>query len=118
MREDVSASSLFLFLGSRLCGAPLSGAAPRPGHERARTAVCALAQCGQSRLSGRMPQKPPSEVLVPLESPSESPLDLPPDPPREPILTLPGALTAYIALIAVIQLRVLLPPELENWTID
>ena len=42
----------------------------------------------------------------------------PPDPPREPILTLPGALTAYVALIAVIHLRVLLPVELENWTID
>jgi membrane associated rhomboid family serine protease len=53
-----------------------------------------------------------------LESQSESPLDLPQDPPREPILTLPGALTAYVALIAVVHLRVLLPPELENWTID
>ncbi|WP_456649418.1 MULTISPECIES: rhomboid family intramembrane serine protease [unclassified Bradyrhizobium] len=38
--------------------------------------------------------------------------------PREPILTLPVALTAYIILLAVIHLRVLLPPELENWTID
>jgi membrane associated rhomboid family serine protease len=38
--------------------------------------------------------------------------------PREPILTLPLALTAYILLLAVIHLRVLLPPELENWTID
>jgi membrane associated rhomboid family serine protease len=43
---------------------------------------------------------------------------VPPDPPREPILTLPPALTAYIVLIAVIHLRVLLPPEWENWTID
>jgi membrane associated rhomboid family serine protease len=31
---------------------------------------------------------------------------------------LPPALTAYIALIAVIHLRVLLPPEWDNWTID
>jgi membrane associated rhomboid family serine protease len=38
--------------------------------------------------------------------------------PREPILTLPAALTAYVGLIAVIHLRVLLPPDLENWTID
>jgi membrane associated rhomboid family serine protease len=53
-----------------------------------------------------------------LESPFEPPPDAPPDPPREPILTLPPALTAYIALIAVIHLRVLLPPEWENWTID
>ena len=49
-----------------------------------------------------------------MESQPESPEDA----PREPILTLPGALTAYVALIAVIHLRVLLPPELENWTID
>jgi membrane associated rhomboid family serine protease len=51
----------------------------------------------------------------------ESPPELPPDTqdaPREPILTLPGALTAYVLLLAVIHLRVLLPPELENWTVD
>jgi membrane associated rhomboid family serine protease len=53
-----------------------------------------------------------------LESQPESSLVEPPERPREPILTLPGALTAYVALIAVIHLRVLLPPELENWTID
>ena len=52
-----------------------------------------------------------------MESQPETQLEAP-DGPREPILTLPGALTAYIALIAVIHLRVLLPPELENWTID
>jgi membrane associated rhomboid family serine protease len=49
---------------------------------------------------------------------SESPEQLPQDAPHEPILTLPGALTAYVALLAVIHLRVLLPPEIENWTID
>jgi membrane associated rhomboid family serine protease len=53
-----------------------------------------------------------------LESQPESLRAEPPDLPREPILTLPGALTAYIVLIAIIHLRVLLPPELENWTID
>lgn len=58
-----------------------------------------------------------------------SPLDSPPQPPsnqpvvleqapREPILTLPLPLTAYVVLLAVIHLRVLLPPALENWTID
>ena len=41
-----------------------------------------------------------------------------PDAPREPILTLPGALTAYVLLLAVIHLRVLLPPDLEYWTIE
>jgi membrane associated rhomboid family serine protease len=53
-----------------------------------------------------------------LESQPESPQDAPPDTPREPILTLPRALTAYVLLLAVIHLRVLLPPEVENWTID
>jgi membrane associated rhomboid family serine protease len=56
-----------------------------------------------------------------LESPSdpehENP-ELPPAMAREPILTLPGALTAYVLLIAIIHLRVLLPPDLENWTVD
>ena len=49
---------------------------------------------------------------------SESPQRSPQDAPNEPILTLPAALTAYVVLLAVIHLRVLLPPELENWTID
>src|SRR3954470_14188474 len=48
----------------------------------------------------------------------ESLPEMPPESPREPILTLPGALTAYLLVLAVIHLRVLLPPELENWTID
>jgi membrane associated rhomboid family serine protease len=48
----------------------------------------------------------------------ESPTELPPDIRREPILTLPGALTGYVLLLALIHLRVLLPPEWENWTID
>ena len=52
------------------------------------------------------------------ETPPELPPQVPPEAPREPILTLPSALTAYVVLIAVIHLRVLLPPELENWTID
>jgi hypothetical protein len=48
----------------------------------------------------------------------ESQPELPQDVPREPILTLPGALTAYVLLLAVIHLRVLLPPETEYWTIE
>jgi membrane associated rhomboid family serine protease len=48
----------------------------------------------------------------------DSPTELPQVTPREPILTLPGALTAYIVLLAVVHLRVLLPPDWENWTID
>lgn len=51
------------------------------------------------------------------QSPPEGPAELPPDPPREPILTLPPALTAYVVLIGIIHLRVLLPPEWDDWTI-
>ncbi len=63
-------------------------------------------------------REPPASGPEPLESPPELPEDILPEPPREPLLTLPGALTAYILLLAAIHLRVLLPPEWENWTID
>jgi membrane associated rhomboid family serine protease len=63
-------------------------------------------------------REPPPEAFNTLETPAESPPELQPGTPREPILTLPGVLTAYVLLLAVIYLRVLLPPELENWTID
>ncbi|WP_291856275.1 rhomboid family intramembrane serine protease [Bradyrhizobium sp.] len=53
-----------------------------------------------------------------MESQPDTFRGAPPDAPREPILTLPRALTAYVVLIAAIHLRVLLPPEFENWTID
>jgi membrane associated rhomboid family serine protease len=53
-----------------------------------------------------------------LESSPKNQPELPPAPPREPIFTLPPALTAYVILLAVIHLRVLLPPDLENWTVD
>src|SRR5262245_64449303 len=95
----------------------------RPRHNQSqRNRLCALAPTGQRRLSG---SKSPDERLVkalnPLESPSdpehESP-ELPPAMAHEPILTLPSALTAYVLLIAIIHLRVLLPPDLENWTVD
>jgi len=61
------------------------------------------------------------QVVDPLDFPNEPQPDLPPElpeAPREPILTLPAPLTAYIVLLAVIHLRVLLPPEAENWTVD
>jgi membrane associated rhomboid family serine protease len=57
-----------------------------------------------------------------LESPLDPPQDHSPELPqasrREPILMLPPALTAYILLLAVVHLRVLLPAEWENWTIE
>jgi membrane associated rhomboid family serine protease len=80
--------------------------------------LCTCTARAKPPIWAQVSPKPPSEVVAPLESPPETQLDAPPASPREPILTLPGALTAYVALIAVIHLRVLLPPELENWTID
>jgi membrane associated rhomboid family serine protease len=59
-----------------------------------------------------------AEPLTQVFDPLDSPPDFPQDTPREPILTLPGALTAYVMLLAVIHLRVLLPPDLEYWTIE
>jgi membrane associated rhomboid family serine protease len=53
-----------------------------------------------------------------LESKPQFLPELPPDTPREPMLTLPGALITYVLLLAVIHLRVLLPPEWENWTVE
>jgi membrane associated rhomboid family serine protease len=74
------------------------------------------------------------KVSYPLDSPADPHPSVPPtpseptstnpavepvlEPRREPILMLPPALTAYIVLLAVIHLRVLLPPEWENWTVD
>jgi len=46
-------------------------------------------------------------------------LDHPEHPPREPILTLPGALTAYVGVLAVIHaIRLLLPVDLDYWAIE
>ena len=57
----------------------------------------------------------PFEVFEPLESPPE----LPPAGPREPILTLPGALTAYVLLLAVIHVvRMLLPFDIDDVVIQ
>ena len=51
--------------------------------------------------------------------PLESPPELPPDGPREPILTLPGALTAYVLLLAVIHVvRMLLPFDIDDVVIQ
>ena len=55
------------------------------------------------------PEQPPPEILP------DAP---PPLPAREPLLTLPGALTAYIVLLAVIHLRVFLSPDFEQWTVE
>jgi membrane associated rhomboid family serine protease len=85
---------------------------------------CALAQGREGRLSaGGSLRSPESEAALdsPHDSSQDPPLDLPAaheEPPHEPVLTLPPALTAYIVLLAVIHLRVLLPPEFDNWTID
>lgn len=49
---------------------------------------------------------------VPHPSPPQEP------PTREPVLTLPGAVTAYIALLAVIHLRTLVSPEFDALTVE
>ena len=82
---------------ARLCVVSLR-AAPRPGHEPLPLCTCT----GQA--------KPPIWTDTPrsrfarsrpLESQSYSSPVEPPDAPHEPILTLPGALTAYVLLIAI-----------------
>jgi membrane associated rhomboid family serine protease len=51
----------------------------------------------------------------PPQNPPEEPIGS----PREPILTLPGALTAYVVLIGAIHaVRMLLPLDLEYWTVE
>jgi membrane associated rhomboid family serine protease len=66
----------------------------------------------------------PREVFDPLEfqpdvPPASSPDAPPPEAPREPILTLPAALTAYIALLAVIHLgRMMLPHDVDNYVVE
>jgi membrane associated rhomboid family serine protease len=64
------------------------------------------------------PELPP-EVFDPLESSPEFPPELLPPAPREPVLTLPGALTAYVALLAVIHaVRMLLPFDIDDTVIE
>jgi membrane associated rhomboid family serine protease len=64
------------------------------------------------RFALESPQEPTQET------PPARPAEGPPDAPREPILMLPSALTAYVLLIAIIHLRVLLPVDWEEWTVD
>ena len=54
---------------------------------------------------------------IPEEFSPETQPELPPSRPREPLLTLPPALTVYILLLAIIHLRVLLPEDLQRWTV-
>jgi len=76
----------------------------------------ALALVGRRRLSdGSIPLV---EGTQPLESPSDATQVPPLETPREPILNLPGALSAYVLLIAAIHLRVLLPDDWDGWIID
>ncbi len=50
---------------------------------------------------------------------SQLPQKQPPEAPREPILTLPGALIVYIALLAVIHLvRMMLPFDIDDLVIE
>jgi membrane associated rhomboid family serine protease len=51
-------------------------------------------------------------------TPPEMPAEVPQERPREPILTLPPALTAYVVLLAIVHLHVLLPPDWDEWTVQ
>jgi membrane associated rhomboid family serine protease len=87
-------------------------------------AIVHLHRPGKDAYLGVSLLKRRQKVFLSLES-AETPTPTPPGPPdefasrpREPILTLPPALTAYVLLLALIHLRVLLPVEWEEWTID
>src|SRR5689334_22653071 len=72
--------------------------------------LCPCVSQGQATICGK---HCPAKAWSVLDSPppvSDPPADVAPQPPREPVLTLPRALTAYIVLLAVVHLRVLLPP--------
>ena len=110
-----SSGSIANFDGSRLCIATLRGCDASGTREMSDFGIVHLHSGMKAAYLGCTAA---CEVADPLDSHPDSPLEPPPEAPREPILTLPPALTAYILLIAVIHLRVLLPPEMENWTID
>ena len=100
-----SAPSLLRFYAAHaaprgLCHCALAAAAKTP-----ISAMHQLRAAVEGRFALEAPQDPAQET------PPERSAELPPDAPREPILTLPGALTAYVLLLAVIHLRVLLPPD-------
>jgi membrane associated rhomboid family serine protease len=78
-----------------------------------------------SRLLGRHRSSEPwLKVFDPLEFPPDSPPEAftpvePPQASREPILTLPGALTAYVAVLAVIHVvRLLLPFDIDDLVVE
>jgi membrane associated rhomboid family serine protease len=82
--------------------------------------ICALAPRRQAAYWGAIARESCRlEAFVPLDLPPEPQPELPPEPPREPILTLPGPLTAYIALLAVIHVvRLLLPLDTDDTVIQ
>ena len=54
-----------------------------------------------------------------MEAPLETTPEEPPEAPREPILTLPGALTAYVLLLAAIHVvRMLLPFDIDDLVVE
>src|ERR1700730_10508361 len=92
---------------------------------RAGSGDCALAQAGQSHLFQHISLERRQKVCLSLESPEntahhapDASAETPPAAPHEPILTLPPALTAYVLLLAIIHLRVLLPPDWEEWSVE
>ena len=124
MREGFPRALPFPFSGllSRLGREPVvAGAFSSEAGPARRLCTCTVSP---SRLLGRnRPLQPRLKVPDPLESPPESPSEpqpeLPPEPRREPILTLPTALTVYIALLAVIHaVRMTLPFDVDDLVIE
>src|ERR1700740_802932 len=92
----------------------ISSSSRRPLRDRDKAAYL-----GRHRALGVSLLRSRTILESPVDPPQDTPQELPPaEAAGEPILTLPPALTAYIILLAVIHLRVLLPTEWENWTID
>jgi membrane associated rhomboid family serine protease len=92
----------------------ISSSSRRPLRDRDKAAYL-----GRHRALGVSLLRSRTILESPVDPPQDTPQELPPaEAAGEPILTLPPALTAYIVLLAVIHLRVLLPAEWENWTID
>jgi len=102
----------FTFSKTRCCAPPLH--------------LCTCTNRAKAPISSPSLFEAPLKVFLSLESPQDPtqdslpglPAELAQQPSHEPILTLPAALTAYVLLIAIIHLRVFLPLNWEEWTID
>jgi len=82
------------------------------GGQKATISAISVSNAAEGPFALKSPHQPMED------NPAETPQEMPAGTPHEPVLTLPPALTAYVLLIALVHLRVLLPVEWEEWTID